>query len=64
MLSLSDEPNFYQKAEVKDYFAAPGPPDAETRLSVLVDYLLVRKRNPDVKIDTIVAEQANARRRG
>jgi hypothetical protein len=64
VLSLSDEPNFYQKAEAKDYFAAPGPPNAETRLSVLVDYILVRKHNPDVTMDTIVAEQGYSRMGG
>ena len=55
-LSLGLGQDFYQEPEIKDYFNSPGLPDAETRLAVLVDSLHAQKQNPDIKIESVLAE--------
>ncbi len=56
VLALSYGEDFYQKPKIKDYFKQLGQPEAETRLSILIDYLIVKKKNPAVKMETIFAD--------
>jgi hypothetical protein len=64
VLELSYGEDFYQKKGINDYFKLLGQPDAETRLSVLIDYLIVKKDNPAVKMDTIFADHGYYREGG
>ncbi len=64
VLALSYEEDFYQKPDIKHYFKQPGQPSAEPRLSILIDYLIVKKKNPAITIDTIFADHGYSKEGG
>ncbi len=55
-LSLGYGKDFYRQADIKDYFSTPGKPGAEIRLSILMDHLNAKQKNPNAKIESIFAE--------
>lgn len=53
--SLGYGEDFYQEPEIKTYFNEPEPPNAEDKLSILIDYMKALKTDPNVKIESIYA---------
>ncbi len=56
-LSFDLGENFYQKEPVKGYFNSQDPqnlPSAETKLQILVEYLIAKQDDPSLKIETVI----------
>lgn len=54
ILSFDLGGDFYQKESVKGYFNSQNPPSAETKLQILVEYLIAKQDDPSLKIETVI----------